>query len=1100
MKIAFIDVLGLCYDGSTLSKRGLGGSESAIILMAKELAKIGFSVTVFNDCESDNTFPGFYDQVEYLPLRAVENKRDFDIVVASRSVAAFMPHDLRRNFKTFSTMPNFDSIIETAKYKVLWMHDTFCDGDEYLEHLLVENKIDRVFTLSDFHTNYVSNCEHGNRRMFEIFKRKIFQTRNGMTLYKDWVDITKKDPNLFVYNASVTKGMIPLVEQVWPKLKARIPEAKLTVIGGYYKFRENAMPDAQEQKWHEMVSKYSSDINFTGIITQKEISGILAEASFMLYPSAFPETFGISTLESLAYNTPLITCNFGALEETAIESACYKIHYPIEPNVLFPHINTEYQVNHIVEVAYQAWANKYLHQQKMNACNVVKPLCTWDTVAIQWKQHFYRALGEYLPVSEFRKVNKLNARIRKVFGRRILNEEEKLEQPSIPFRKISVITPVYNAEKYIEKCIRSVAAQDYNHWEMWIIDDASTDNTVKVIKDTLASLPSSMRINLIENTENMGAVHNQVKTIYDKVGDDIVMLLDGDDWLINDPSIFNKYNNIYADGAEFTYGSCWSLVDSIPLIAQEYPPEIKKNKSYKKHLFNWNMPYTHLRTFLGSLMHGLLHDKGYAPFMDENRQWLKAGGDTAVFYSLIEYADPDKVICVPDVVYVYNDTNPLNDYKVNGEEQTRTANKVLGSKKKRILIAIPCKNDIEADTFKSIYDLKVPEGYETEFQYFYGYAVDQVRNLIAHWAINGNYDYLLAIDHDMVFPSDTLEKLLAADKDVVTAVYRQRLEPMTLEVYDHDYRNVPYDLLYYGIEGDLVQIGACGFGCVLVKKKVFQAIPYPQFVYHQALTKEGSVSEDVDFCKKARDAGFTIWCDKSIRCVHLGGGTFEVPTPKNRLQQLSELPLLPTDHINFLKTLDIKPKVVYDIGACVLHWTTEARRVWPEARFIAFEAMDEVKSLYESNKVEYCVGNPLYSQDGLEVEFYENTFHPGGNSLYRENPELSPRAEELFKGKKITRITRTLDSLVKEVGIPLPDLIKMDIQGAELEALKGATETLKHCNHLILELQHKDYNIGAPKCQEVIDYLASLGFENKGMFCGSALEVDGDYYFKRTTY
>jgi hypothetical protein len=59
--------------------------------------------------------------------------------------------------------------------------------------------------------------------------------------------------------------------------------------------------------------------------------------------------------------------------------------------------------------------------------------------------------------------------------------------------------------------------------------------------------------------------------------------------------------------------------------------------------------------------------------------------------------------------------------------------------KKKILIAIPCKNDIEADTFKSIYDLEVPEGYETEFQYFYGYAVDQVRNLIAHWVVNA-YD------------------------------------------------------------------------------------------------------------------------------------------------------------------------------------------------------------------------------------------------------------------------------------------------------------------------------------------------------------------------
>jgi hypothetical protein len=75
----------------------------------------------------------------------------------------------------------------------------------------------------------------------------------------------------------------------------------------------------------------------------------------------------------------------------------------------------------------------------------------------------------------------------------------------------------------------------------------------------------------------------------------------------------------------------------------------------------------------------------------------------------------------------------------------------------------------------------------------------------------------------------------------------------------------------------------------------------------------------------------------------------------------------------------------------------------------------------------------------------------------------------------------------------------MDIQGAELKALKGAVETLKSCNHLILELQHKDYNLGAPKSQEVIEYLESIGFVLHGgkMFCGSDKGVDGDYHFIR---
>ena len=58
ISIARIDVIGLTYDGTTLTKRGLGGSESAVILMSKELSKLGFNVTVFNHCIDSEAVPG----------------------------------------------------------------------------------------------------------------------------------------------------------------------------------------------------------------------------------------------------------------------------------------------------------------------------------------------------------------------------------------------------------------------------------------------------------------------------------------------------------------------------------------------------------------------------------------------------------------------------------------------------------------------------------------------------------------------------------------------------------------------------------------------------------------------------------------------------------------------------------------------------------------------------------------------------------------------------------------------------------------------------------------------------------------------------------
>ena len=333
----------------------------------------------------------------------------------------------------------------------------------------------------------------------------------------------------------------------------------------------------------------------------------------------------------------------------------------------------------------------------------------------------------------------INNRVHKVFGRRFHNYEEATIRKQAE-KPIVIITAVYNAENYIDKCIRSVAAQDYENYRMIIINDASTDRTAEVIENTIAETGLE-NFEVITREKNVGAVCNQISTIQSRCyPDDIVMILDGDDWLVNNPNIFNMYNNLYHDDAEYTYGSCWSLVDKIPLIAQPYPPEVKANKSYRDYKFNWNFPYPHLRTFLGRLALNL----DASLFQDAQGEWYRAGGDNATFYNIIEQADPEKVVCVPDIVYNYNDTNPINDYKVNSKEQNQTADKILGKKTvKKILIAVPTAKYIEPETMKSIYDQIIPEGYQTELQFFYGYQIDQIRNLIANWMENKDYDYLV---------------------------------------------------------------------------------------------------------------------------------------------------------------------------------------------------------------------------------------------------------------------------------------------------------------------------------------------------------------------
>ena len=904
VKIAFVDIVGMSYDGDTLKRKGMGGSESAVILNSKELAKLGFDVTVFNACDEGDSKPGVYDGVTYRPLLDIaRDKTAYQVVISSRVVTPFIPKPFYNYPQTTNRKLDysaFEHMRDNAQLKVFWMHDTFCWGDDILEDLVSINAIDEVWTLSDFHTFYVMNAAHPRMRMYEVFRRHSWITRNGIVKYFDSVDLDAKDHNLFIFNANMSKGLDPLLNLVWPKVKRRIPSAKLTVIGGHYKLGAAFAHDDEETEFMKIAGPHLNDssINFTGIISQKEVAEISAKASYFLYPTAFPETYGISTLESLYANTPLITCRFGALEETATPYS-YIIDYSATPNSLFPNVNAEEQADRLVEQVLTAYHNKTEHKQRMSALDIIKDLAGWDVVALEWKQHIYSKLGLYLSKGESQQAAYTKSKYHSIFNRRISTSEEWLAPKLGDEQKIVIISPFYNAEKYIEQCIASVAAQNYENYEHWLIDDASTDSSYNLAENYIKQLPRDLRdkFKLVRNDKNVGAVYNHMNIIRKLNPNDIIMMLDGDDNLINKPDIFDYFNTIHYN-YDFTYGSSWSVVDRIPLISQPYPLEILKSKDYKNYQFNWRMPYTHLRTMKAKLLLGVPNEA----FQDEKGNWFKAGGDNSTFYSALYNCDPARVYVVPDIVYNYNDASPLNDYKVNREEQDRAIsmifkdNKILempkkteiplvksvkteqNFTKKRILIAIPTNKNIEAQTFKSIYDLIIPEGYEVDFQYFWGYQVDQVRNLIAHWIVNGGYDYLFAVDSDISFEKDTLVRLLSHNKDIVSGIYIQRI-PGThiIEVMRKNPHGGVTHVDWNDIKGQgLVPIDGCGFGCVLVKGEVFRAIPYPHFVYHSAIDHKHTLSEDVHFCNQARDRGFTLWADTDVICEHTGSWTFRV--------------------------------------------------------------------------------------------------------------------------------------------------------------------------------------------------------------------------------
>jgi len=212
------------------------------------------------------------------------------------------------------------------------------------------------------------------------------------------------------------------------------------------------------------------------------------------------------------------------------------------------------------------------------------------------------------------------------------------------------------------------------------------------------------------------------------------------------------------------------------------------------------------------------------------------------------------------------------------------------------------------------------------------------------------------------------------------------------------------------------------------------------------------------------------------------------PDVENNINIVSNQDLLPEDHVAYIENLKISPKIIYDIGSCVLHWERHARRIWPSADIYLFDANLDVKNLYDRTNQKYHLG-VLTDVDGKTVKFYEDPLKLTGSSYYKEN------STNYNENHGIHRVGVTLDYVAEKNNWPQPDLIKLDVQGAEMDILKGAVKCLEKCNDIILESQHVEYNSGAPFSNDVIDFMKSIGFELVSNF--SKQEVDGDYHFRK---
>lgn len=207
---------------------------------------------------------------------------------------------------------------------------------------------------------------------------------------------------------------------------------------------------------------------------------------------------------------------------------------------------------------------------------------------------------------------------------------------------LKIITTCYNCEHFIEKCIESVLVQDESEWEMYIIDDSSTDNSVEV---AIKKSNGDPRIKILWNKKNMGAVFNKTSNFvyHAKPNDeDIIVTLDGDDCLINARAL-SYLKEIYSKGYWLTYGG-FKCMENVT-----FPKTFMSPIDWSLSLRRQRYCLTHLRSHKFFLYKNV-EDKD---LRYKNGFLFKFPEDIILNVPMAEMAGPDKCFYIKEKLYQY---------------------------------------------------------------------------------------------------------------------------------------------------------------------------------------------------------------------------------------------------------------------------------------------------------------------------------------------------------------------------------------------------------------------------------------------------------------
>ena len=230
--------------------------------------------------------------------------------------------------------------------------------------------------------------------------------------------------------------------------------------------------------------------------------------------------------------------------------------------------------------------------------------------------------------------------------------------------KFKLIVPSYNNEQWVEYNLASILNQTYQNFEVVYINDASDDNTLEKVNSIVGN---NKKFNIINNKTNKGAAYNYVEFVDKFVDDeDIIVHLDGDDWLI-DEHVLYKLNQTYIENDYWmTYGQF------LVFDGNEYRKSNPQGTAHSDYVHQFKLyrrddwRASHLRTYKGKLFKAISKDD-LKDLSDKQYYWHAS--DLAWAFPALEMCPKEKIGVLDFYSHVYNQT-PSNQVRTAEREDS----------------------------------------------------------------------------------------------------------------------------------------------------------------------------------------------------------------------------------------------------------------------------------------------------------------------------------------------------------------------------------------------------------------------------------------------